>query len=300
MAAKVCVVTAAGLALLAAGPLPLTLTKIAIGSVSWTPTDAATALNTQIKQINITDATTVAANIIHVAVTDTSADVYSCREIGLYVGTTLFAIYSQATPLFDKAAEALGLFATDIVLTSVAPGAITVGAAGFSYPQATETLKGVAEIATQTEANAGTDDSRIVTPLKAKVLIAAAIAGVRNGVSASLDTLIEISASLGYDSNFSGTMTTALSGKANTTGTYSGLSVGYATNANSAALVGNAFVGATVSSAGVILPAGGTWMGIWVGGGNGFTTSQNSFTASGGSTLGAGYVTVWLFAVKVG
>lgn len=32
--------------------------------------------------------------------------------------------------------------------------------------QATETLKGIAEIATQAETNAGTDDARIVTPLK--------------------------------------------------------------------------------------------------------------------------------------
>lgn len=36
----------------------------------------------------------------------------------------------------------------------------------FNVDQATETVRGVAEIATQAETDAGTDDSRIVTPLK--------------------------------------------------------------------------------------------------------------------------------------
>ncbi len=37
---------------------------------------------------------------------------------------------------------------------------------GTSAPDATETTKGIAELATQTETNTGTDDTRIVTPLK--------------------------------------------------------------------------------------------------------------------------------------
>lgn len=43
--------------------------------------------------------------------------------------------------------------------------------------QATETVKGVAEIATQSETNAGTDDERIVTPLKLKTLLDARVGG---------------------------------------------------------------------------------------------------------------------------
>ena len=37
-----------------------------------------------------------------------------------------------------------------------------------TQPNATETVKGIAEIATTAEANAGTDDQKIVTPLKLK------------------------------------------------------------------------------------------------------------------------------------
>lgn len=40
--------------------------------------------------------------------------------------------------------------------------------AGGTEVQATETIKGIAEIATQAETDAGTDDERIVTPLKLK------------------------------------------------------------------------------------------------------------------------------------
>lgn len=46
---------------------------------------------------------------------------------------------------------------------------------GQTIPSATETIQGIAEIATQAETNAGTDDSRFVTPLK---LLNSALIGV--------------------------------------------------------------------------------------------------------------------------
>jgi hypothetical protein len=52
----------------------------------------------------------------------------------------------------------------DARVTAVAPGAV---------PAATETTAGKAEIATQTETNTGTDDARIVTPLKLQTRMAA-------------------------------------------------------------------------------------------------------------------------------
>lgn len=44
-------------------------------------------------------------------------------------------------------------------------------AVGANFDQATEAVKGVAEIATQAETNTGTDDERIVTPKKLKALL---------------------------------------------------------------------------------------------------------------------------------
>lgn len=55
--------------------------------------------------------------------------------------------------------------------------------------QATETVPGIAEIATQTETNTGTDDTKIVTPLKLKTFFDTAVGGyaanVGNGSSTS-------------------------------------------------------------------------------------------------------------------
>lgn len=71
--------------------------------------------------------------------------------------------------------------------------------------QATESIPGVAEIATQVETNAGTDDQRIVTPLKLKTFFDTIVGGfaanVGNGSSTSfvlthglntLDVVIEV------------------------------------------------------------------------------------------------------------
>ena len=47
-----------------------------------------------------------------------------------------------------------------------------MGENGFSQPDATETVKGIAEIATTAEVTARTDDQRIVTPAKLKAYVA--------------------------------------------------------------------------------------------------------------------------------
>jgi hypothetical protein len=102
-----------------------------------------------------------------VTATDSTTDVYTVKEIGLYTsGNVLLAIYSQADPIITKGAGTVALIATDLVITGLPAGSVTVGDATFDYPQATETVKGVAELATTAEAQAGTDDERIITPKK--------------------------------------------------------------------------------------------------------------------------------------
>jgi hypothetical protein len=86
----------------------------------------------------------------------------------------------------------------------------------LGQPDASETVKGIAELATQAEINAGTDDLRIVTPLKlvtyVTAQISAAIANLINGAGATLDTLGEIATAIGLlapkaDPTFTGTST---------------------------------------------------------------------------------------------
>jgi hypothetical protein len=63
--------------------------------------------------------------------------------------------------------------------------------------QATETVLGLAEIATQTETNTGTDDQRIVTPLKLKTLLDNRIGGYAANIGNGSATSYAVSHGLG-------------------------------------------------------------------------------------------------------
>lgn len=76
---------------------------------------------------------------------------------------------------------------------------------------ASETVKGVIEVATLDEVATGTDTTRAVTPAgvrQERLAVRNEILGA--GVPATLDTLDEIAAAVGDDANFATTMTTAL------------------------------------------------------------------------------------------
>lgn len=149
------------------GTAPIVIDRVAVGSASWTPTAAATALQTEIKKITAIGGGAVAPDTIHVTATDSTGDSYVVKEIGLYTSTNvLLAIYSQSAAIITKGTATVALIATDLVITGVPAGSVTVGDTTFDYPQATESTKGVAEIATTAEAQAGTDDERIITPKK--------------------------------------------------------------------------------------------------------------------------------------
>ena len=146
---------------------PVTLTKIAIGSSGYTPLANRTALQTEIKRLDPSGSSVPVPGTIHLTAQDDSAASYSVKEIGLYTNNNvLFAIYSQTGVILTKGSTASALFAMDFVLTNVPAGTVVVGDAGFSYAQANETRLGVLAIATTTEAQAGTIDTKIITPLK--------------------------------------------------------------------------------------------------------------------------------------
>jgi hypothetical protein len=156
------------------GALPVTLTEIGVGTGTWSPTPAATALQDELKRIAAVGGLAVADDVLHVTLTDASVDEYALGEFGIYTDSgILFAIYSDPAGITDKAADSMLLIAADVILTSINPGEVTVGAAGFNNPPATETVAGVAELATQAEATAGTDDVRIMTPFTSKTAAAA-------------------------------------------------------------------------------------------------------------------------------
>jgi len=82
---------------------------------------------------------------------------------------------------------------------------------GGTPPDASETVKGIAELATLAEVATGTDALRIVTPAgvrQERTALKAEILGA--GVPAALDTLDELAQALADDANFAATTTTAL------------------------------------------------------------------------------------------
>jgi microcystin-dependent protein len=143
------------------------VSQIALGSTHFLSDPATVALAAEIKRIPASGGGVVAPDTIHVTGSDSSADVYTVRSVGLYTsGGILLAVYSQADPILIKGAGTVALIAADLVITGLPAGAIAVGDTTFAYPQATEVVKGVAELATVTETLTGTDDERIVTPKK--------------------------------------------------------------------------------------------------------------------------------------
>lgn len=89
-----------------------------------------------------------------------------------------------------------------------------VDAQSTSAPDASETVKGIVELATLAEVATGTDALRAVTAAgvrQERTALKEEILGA--GVPGALDTLDELAAALGDDANFASTVTTSLSNK---------------------------------------------------------------------------------------
>ena len=144
------------------------------------------ALPGEFKRIATVSGTSPAEWIIHMTAQDSSGDTYDLRGFGLFLDDgTLFASYSQADPIFCKVSIASFLFSVDVAFGDNAGASIDFGDVSFLYPPATETVKGVAEIATQEEVDAGTDNERIVTPLTLAAVVAAIVGGFTSATEAA-------------------------------------------------------------------------------------------------------------------
>jgi hypothetical protein len=93
----------------------------------------------------------------------------------------------------------------------------TLDAAGAGGADASETVKGIVELATLAEVGTGTDTVRAVTPAgvrQERTALKAEILGA--GVPSALDTLDELAAALADDANYAATVTTALGNRVRT------------------------------------------------------------------------------------
>lgn len=183
------VITAAGLDALveaqAGATAAIRITQIALSQQAFDAAPTLTAIPGEFKRIASFSGATVSDTIIHMTAQDADQDTYDLRGFGLFLDDgTLFAAYSQPTPLFRKVSIAQFLFSVDVAFGSSIAGDIEFGDATFLYPPATETTKGVAEIATQAEVDAGTDDQRFITPVKLAARLAAAFGAIVSATEA--------------------------------------------------------------------------------------------------------------------
>ncbi len=79
-----------------------------------------------------------------------------------------FAELEQAVVSVEEGTDSGTTFRQTAVNGTIDSSTVTWASFGTSAPSATETNSGIAEIATQAETDAGTDDARIVSPLKLK------------------------------------------------------------------------------------------------------------------------------------
>ena len=162
------VITDVGLAeLLNAGQsgFEMLLPRVGFGTGQYTAKSDMTALQAEFKRLDTVAGGPVGDNIVHLTITDNSNDAYAVYEVGVYTETgALFAIYSQTTPILQKAAGAVLSLSLDIRVTDGNPEVIKVGDIAFANPPATTTTQGIVELATPEETIAGSDAYRAVTP----------------------------------------------------------------------------------------------------------------------------------------
>ena len=163
-------ITDAGLAALVNaqqnGTLPLVFETVQFGSGKYTPTAAQTQLQTPFKTLSTIAGGAVGDNVIHIQISDVSADQYDVYEVGVFTDdNVLFAVYSQDTPIISKAANSQALLAIDFVVANASEDDIEVsGGTNFVNPPATTETAGVVKLATVSDAKAGLDSSKAVTP----------------------------------------------------------------------------------------------------------------------------------------
>jgi len=174
-AIKVVLTTAGRAALVNAdhtGTRTVLVSAIGFSSAIFTPAADLLAMPGEVKRLNTVKGGAVAADTIHVTVSDTSTDVYSVHGFGIYLSDgTLFATYSQPGVIVEKSAQAQVLLAVDVQFADIDATNITFGDTDFALNRATTEVQGVVELATNDEASAGTDIQRAVTPSALKAAI---------------------------------------------------------------------------------------------------------------------------------
>lgn len=147
------------------GTAPVKVTQVGLTAQHFDVGTVGASVPAEFKRLTTFGGKAVADDTLHLNVRDDGTDTYTLRGFGLYLQDgTLFAVYSQSTPIMEKAAAATLLLATDIRFAKINATSIEVGDIDFINPPATTTQMGVVRLATEQEADAGSDHATAITP----------------------------------------------------------------------------------------------------------------------------------------
>lgn len=146
----------------------VTIASVGLSNTPFITAPTIDGLPGQFKTLSTVAGIAVSDSVIHLTALDDDEESYTVTGFGLYLDNgVLFGVYSQGPTdpaLFQKSIQATFLFACDMTFEAGQASVIQFGNADFIYPPASETVKGVAYIATDAEVDDGTVRDKIVTP----------------------------------------------------------------------------------------------------------------------------------------
>lgn len=154
------------------GTGPVKITSIAFGSGKYVATVEQTTLREEFKRIDAIAGGAVSDNVIHMTASDSSEETYAVYELGVFTETgILLAVYSQSTPILQKASKAEALVSIDIALTDFSANSVTFGETSFNLAPATDRRVGVVRFATNLEVEEAKSDLVAVSPRGVQIAI---------------------------------------------------------------------------------------------------------------------------------
>lgn len=170
--------------------IDLTVATVGFSDAVFVAAPTLTALPGEFRRVATVSGSVEAQNIVHLTVTDAEPLTYSVRGFGLFLADgTLFAAYSQATPIVEKALGSMLGLAIDLAFPIAGVEDISFGSTDFLNPPATEARRGVVELATLAEAQAG-DAVRATTGAVVLALISDAVSTAIDAVTQAIDGIL--------------------------------------------------------------------------------------------------------------
>ena len=143
------------------------ITHIALGNAGYTPSDSATALQSEKQRVAVSGGEMISNDQIHLTANASGNAEYWIKEVGFYLADgTLLAVYSDPIKAIAYKSSSLDiLLSFDLKLSALPADSITIdGSGGLSLPPATNTKQGLMRFATDSEAVAGTLETVSINP----------------------------------------------------------------------------------------------------------------------------------------